>query len=226
LGKKSILVSTIALAFTVIVIAIISSTYVSQASNDEADEAKQAVGDVPTTGKKGEMQCVMVMPPPGTDPEDLPTPESSGAKLTARYCAQCHDLPSPKMHNANNWPETAMRMFARMTITSNRMKSAGMPTRMETPSEKDQKTILAYLQENSLKTMTVDKLPMPESHGAVLFRKACTQCHDLPDMKLYVAEEWPGVIERMRYNMGEMEKRVITDSEAEVIGKYLAGNEV
>lgn len=219
--RISVLVSTVAVVCAVTVIAIVSSAYVSHASYHEGN---QAVMDVPSTGSARKMQCAMIMPPSGTDPQDLPAPESPGAKLTARYCAQCHNLPSPKMHSADNWPETAMRMFARISFTYERMKSAGMPTRFEAPPEKEQKTILAYLQENSLKTMPLDKLPLPESHGAISFIRICSQCHDLPDINLHVAGEWPGVIEKMRINMSEMGKRVITDDEAEVIGEYLAAH--
>ena len=38
--------------------------------------------------------------PPSIEPRELPEPGSEGARLTARYCVQCHYLPSPQMHTA------------------------------------------------------------------------------------------------------------------------------
>jgi len=32
--------------------------------------------------------------PPGTDPHNLPEPESQGASVLSTYCAQCHNLPT------------------------------------------------------------------------------------------------------------------------------------
>ena len=53
------------------------------------------------------------MLPPGITPQDLPDPESRGAKLLSRYCSQYHNLPSPRMHTAEDWPRIAGRMLSR-----------------------------------------------------------------------------------------------------------------
>ena len=42
--------------------------------------------------------------PPGIKPEALPDPGSPGAKFLNSYCTQCHNLPSPLMHTAEEWP--------------------------------------------------------------------------------------------------------------------------
>jgi len=42
-----------------------------------------------------------------TDHNDLDSPESQQFQQT---CAQCHTLPSPDMHPANEWPRTVLRM--------------------------------------------------------------------------------------------------------------------
>lgn len=68
---------------------------------------------------------------------------------------------------------------------------------MKAPSPNDQKDIVAYLKANSLKSITPDLVPLPESPGAESFKNSCSQCHALPDSKLHTAEEWPGVVERM-----------------------------
>ncbi len=89
------------------------------------------------------------MLPSGIRPEDLPDRDSSGARLVARFCSQCHDIPSPALHTAQEWPQTASRMFSRMSMMS------GMPmmrgTGMEAPSTAQQKEIVEYLSRNARK---------------------------------------------------------------------------
>src|SRR5688572_33169978 len=52
--------------------------------------------------------------PPTVDPRRLPEPDSSGARLTATYCVQCHHLPNPSMHDAAKWRPIVERMVWRM----------------------------------------------------------------------------------------------------------------
>src|SRR5688572_6243779 len=52
--------------------------------------------------------------PPSIEPAQLPEPNSEGARLTARYCVQCHYLPSPQMHTADKWNTIVVRMVWRM----------------------------------------------------------------------------------------------------------------
>ena len=52
--------------------------------------------------------------PPGFEPKMLPEPDSQGAKLTLRYCVQCHNLANPAMHEARRWPGIVERMVLRM----------------------------------------------------------------------------------------------------------------
>jgi cytochrome c5 len=153
--------------------------------------------------------------PPGIESENLPDPDSSGAKLLARYCTQCHNLPSPGMHTQEEWPTVTQRMFHRMSIISGMMG-------IEAPSVDEQEAIVAYLKTHSLKPMIHGILPSPESPEAISFKNTCSQCHALPDPKLHTADEWPNVVERMRTNMQNMGRRVITDQEMNEIVSYLA----
>ena len=66
------------------------------------------------------------VPPPGMTPEALPGSGSPGAALLARYCTQCHDLPSPRYKTAEQWPEVFQRMVARMRMMSGGMMGGGM----------------------------------------------------------------------------------------------------
>jgi cytochrome c5 len=172
-------------------------------------------------GGFGQMRNMMqgMMPellPPGVTPENLPDPKSQGAKLLVRYCHQCHNLPSPSMHSAEEWPDIATRMFYRTKMMSGRMG-------IESPTQEEQVTIVNYLKSYALKPAT-SELPAAESPAAILFKQTCTQCHPLPDPKSHTAAEWPAIVERMKSNMEFWHKRVITDEEKSQILTYLEAN--
>lgn len=104
-------------------------------------------GMPPTMGmmKREQMKEMMqrMMPemfPPGIKSEDLPDPNSRGAKLLDRFCIQCHDLPSPAMHTPEEWPLVTDRMFARMSM----ILGMGMMN-IENPSLEERQAIVAYL---------------------------------------------------------------------------------
>src|SRR5438046_9541061 len=52
--------------------------------------------------------------PPTFEERQLPQPRSRGARLTLRYCVQCHSLPKPPLHHAQKWPGIVERMVLRM----------------------------------------------------------------------------------------------------------------
>lgn len=162
------------------------------------------------------------MLPPGVKPEDLPDPQSRGAKLTARFCGQCHDIPSPAMHTKEDWPGIESTMFARLSMMSGMPMMQGMD--MESPSPEQQKELVSYMTSHAIKPADLGALPQPESAAAVSLKTVCSQCHPLPDPKLHTAPEWPRVVERMRTHMKEMGKREITDSEKDEIAGYLSRN--
>ena len=165
--------------------------------------------------------------PPGLPPEDLPEPDSPGAKLLNRYCTQCHNLPSPLMHTAEEWPEVEGRMIGRMEMMSGMkgmmqgMMGRGMMD-MQAPAAEEQKALLAYLQRNALRPASLEALGPPDTPGLALFQKTCSQCHALPDPGLHTPDEWPGVVERMQKNMEIMGKPVITGAEGDEIAGYLS----
>ena len=154
--------------------------------------------------------------PPGVEPGQLPDPESPGAKLLAVYCDQCHDLPSPKMHTAEEWP----RVFGRMLERARRMSHMRM-MRVKLPTQKEEGTLLEYLKAHGMEGLPPGAAPAPGSPGATLFQQTCAQCHALPDPRQHSPSEWPAVVERMRSNMGAMGKRVITEDEKKEILAYL-----
>src|SRR5262245_66506533 len=48
--------------------------------------------------------------PPSIEPRDLPEPQSQGARLTSRYCVQCHYLPNPHMHTPDRGNAPVVRL--------------------------------------------------------------------------------------------------------------------
>jgi cytochrome c5 len=155
--------------------------------------------------------------PPGIKPEDLPDPDSSGAKLLARFCNQCHNLPNPSMHSAQEWPQIVERMFFRMQMMSGMMG-------VESPTSEERQVMIAYLEMYALKSISPGSLPSAKSPGAVFFKNFCGQCHSLPDPESHSAVEWPALVEKMKKNMELMHKKVITEAEENQIVSFLQKN--
>jgi len=71
----------------------------------------------------------------GPAPPDL---QSSAGRAYARTCAQCHSLPRPSQHTADQWPEVVRRM-------ERIMLSTGRPM----PSPKTMAEIVGYLKDHA-----------------------------------------------------------------------------
>jgi cytochrome c5 len=159
--------------------------------------------------------------PPGIKPEDLPDPHSPGARLIATYCNQCHALPSPRMHRAEDWPRIVGRMVARARMMSGMQ---GMMMQVKAPTSGEEKVLLQYLQSHSMRGLSALAIPSPKSPGAMLFQQVCSQCHALPDPTLHTADEWPAVVARMRQSMAVMGKARISEQEEDEIIGFLGMN--
>ena len=147
--------------------------------------------------------------PPGFEPAMLPEPESRGAQLGLRYCVQCHNLPNPAMHHAAKWPPVYERMVARMEGRGNMGKlMAEMMAGVSAPTKGESAVLVAYFRKHAQKPIDPAKIPEVNEPGAEAFRRACQQCHVLPDPKRHTAREWPSVVARMQANM-EWMKRVV-----------------
>jgi mono/diheme cytochrome c family protein len=180
---------------------------------------KKAQGMMDQGRMKEMMQQMMGgMLPPGIKPQDLPDPESQGAKALSTYCVQCHNLPSPRMHSAEDWPRVAGRMLTRERMMAG---MRGMMMRVKAPPPQDEEALLQYLKTHAMQALVPGPVPAPDSRGAALFQQTCAQCHALPDPKQHAASEWPAVVERMRQNMAAMGRREITEREAKEITAYL-----
>lgn len=173
------------------------------------------------------------LPPSDFSRDDCPEPRSRGAGLLEAYCTQCHGIPSPQMHAADEWPILLRRMLARATTLEHRMGGgaaedlvsdlmmAGM-SRSVVPSAADQDTLLAYLQEHALPT--VDEAELPAGETRALYVRRCAICHQAPDPDAHTPEEWKNeVLPRMQANMARMALPTLTEREQDRILEYLKG---
>lgn len=90
----------------------------------------------------GMMRGGMMQGGPAPTAKALPDADSSGAKLVSTYCAQCHAAPQPALHTAGEWSSVTQRMHIRME---------GGWQGINTPTEQQMKTIVAYLQKHARK---------------------------------------------------------------------------
>lgn len=140
--------------------------------------------------------------PPGPNPETLPEARSEGAQLLAKYCVQCHHLPSPAMHTPQNWPRIFDRMVWRMEGKGNMgdlMKD--LMSGVQAPTADEKQALLAYLKRYGQSAIDPRQYPDLESPDGQAFEYACSQCHEPPDPKRFTAREWPGVVDRMKRHL-------------------------
>jgi cytochrome c5 len=153
----------------------------------------------------------VALPPPGVTPADLPEPSSTGAQRVAAYCAQCHELPSPQMHSATDWPSISRRMWLRMELLPPRLG-------VKVPTMAERFAILDYLTANALK---VSGASLPPGSGREAFSQVCSRCHALPDPRVHSREDWPTVFARMERNMERMKVPPPTREQTSDILLYL-----
>ena len=147
--------------------------------------------------------------PPWYASSMLPEPGSRGARLTVRYCVQCHNLANPAMHEAKKWRSIVERMVLRMEGRGNMGRlMAEMMAGVEAPAPDDTKRIVAYLRKHSQRPLDPKKYAEVNLPSGEAFRLACNQCHALPDPRRYTAKEWPAVVARMERNMEWMNRMV------------------
>ncbi len=162
--------------------------------------------------------------PPATDPALLPERESPGAQLLQTYCTQCHGLPAPGLHTAEEWPAVVARMNRRMRHMGHMGMMGGMHRRMHgvsAPSSDERDAILAYLSAHAQKAAGEDLHEALETQPGQTFLAICAQCHGLPDPKQHTQREWPTVVERMKLNARRLGKTVPDDAQTREIVTFL-----
>lgn len=146
--------------------------------------------------------------PPGIAPQDLPDPKSEGARLLNHYCTQCHNLPGPGMHTAQEWPDVVDRMNQRMQIMGGHGMMGMMRGGIDAPDDSELRTIVEYLQAHAQQPIDASRYSDLDTPAGRAFQSACSRCHALPDPRQHTAAEWPAVVERMTRNMQAMGKAV------------------
>ena len=147
--------------------------------------------------------------PPGFTPAMLPEPQSAGARLTRRYCVQCHHLANPAMHDAARWPGVIHRMVPRMEGKGNMGRlMAEMMAGVEAPGPADTETIVAYHVKHAQTALDPARYPEVNAPSGEAFRVACSQCHVLPDPRRHAAKQWPAVVDRMYRYMDTVNRPV------------------
>ena len=140
--------------------------------------------------------------PPSVTPRELPSPASAGARLTARYCVQCHHLVNPAMHTAERWPRVIERMVWRMRGNGNLgTVMHEMMAHVKAPADAEVETLTRYLQTHGQAEID-PKHPALATRTGEMFVIACSQCHATPDPGRHTAREWPAIVERMKRHMG------------------------
>jgi cytochrome c2 len=152
--------------------------------------------------------------PHGISPSMLPKPESAGAKALSENCTQCHGLPAPGMHTAEEWPSIVGRMNMRMQMMDGMMG-------IDAPDQQELNTVIDYLQTHAQQPINTADYPDLDSDNGKVFTQTCIQCHVLPEPKQHTAEEWPNVVNRMLGHIAVRNKPMPRDDEIEQIITYL-----
>lgn len=141
-----------------ILVSVLWITLAAEVASAQQAESSNPMREMMRTMMRG------LVPPPGMTPESLPDADSDGARLAARYCAQCHDLPSPRYKTADQWPFVFDRMLGRMRMMSGEMMGGMMGGGMmmdmgvDAPSETESRALLAYLQDHAMREAKPDEL--------------------------------------------------------------------
>ncbi len=153
--------------------------------------------------------------PPYLLPSGLPDAGSAGARLTGKYCVQCHHLANPAMHHAEKWPAIVQRMRPRMEGRGNMGHlMRDLMADLQSPTPAEAQVLTRYLQKHAQARVNPDLLPEAgQSRAWSSFTAACAQCHTLPDPRRHTRAEWPAVVARMEKNMAWMNRVVGSKSD-------------
>jgi cytochrome c5 len=150
--------------------------------------------------------------PPVLAPADLPEPDTSGARLVVRHCGQCHNMPGPGHHTAEEWRRVAAKMFLLSEVTA---RFGGRP-QLVIPDQVEREIITTYLERHALR-------PLPAGADAPrAYLSACGDCHAAPDPGLHSATAWPAVMARMAGHRAIMTREPLDPLSATRVLAYLS----
>ena len=240
--------STVALRLVLLVALLVAPTAVGWRSADAQPAAAGVPGTPGTRGIPGveeldriatqyreywerhpHGQWLLRILPVRLKPSGLPEAHGEPARLTARYCVQCHALPDPAMHGAQRWEGVVERMLPRMRGEGNQGRLMHeMMQGLQAPDPAQVRMIVDYLARHAQRPLPLaERTPLDGNRHAsatvpgrpdltlalatadgLMFQGACNQCHELPDPASHRAGEWPAVVERMQVNMQWMNRVV------------------
>lgn len=154
--------------------------------------------------------------PSGMNPEQLPDADSRGASVLTLYCGQCHALPTPSMHTAEEWKVVLPRMQA--YINSNRGE---LMRHLIMPAKHDWDTLTTYLVANAQVPLDKQHMTGLETDAGKAFQSTCSQCHGAPDPGIHTSHEWPRVVLRMKSHILRTGKKMPTQDTLMQIIDYL-----
>ena len=158
--------------------------------------------------------------PPGLKPEQLPDAGGQGALLMDNYCTQCHALPGPGRHTAEEWPQVLERMLIIMDVAD---RFGGLLGNVKTPSPGERERLRSYLVLHALKPLAQTPHKAGMGAGSRAFENHCSACHMLPDPSQYNVD-WPSLIKRMQHNMQVMKYSPPSADSMMQIQLYLQNN--
>jgi mono/diheme cytochrome c family protein len=160
--------------------------------------------------------------PGGLTADTLPDARSTGARLYAAYCSQCHNLPSPRMHAKTDWPKHFEKMLDHVKLL------AGVDSDIKMPAGNDKQEIISYLQSNGFIGLAEygPLLTEPEGFNVAWY---CSACHAVPDPIQFPAKgatqlsakEWHLVVDRMNTYRKNQGREMLSDADKELVVKFL-----
>lgn len=156
--------------------------------------------------------------PPGIEPALLAEPAAAGAALLQRYCTQCHYLPGPGRHTAEEWPAVLERMDILMGVSR---FYRGLLGPVDSPGEGERKLIRDYLQRHALRPLPASAT-LPADGTERLYRAVCGDCHAAPDPRRYAASRWPTLLERMDNHRTTMARPPLSSAQQEAVTGFIA----
>jgi len=172
--------------------------------------AADTSGALPMAQQRVLRAAMLTVPSATVRPESLPDPANAGAKVLVQYCTQCHAMPSPGAHGAQDWPFVTRQMW--LYIDDMRGELG-----VQSPSTAERVQLLSYLQAHALEVAT----SLPPGAGKETFQATCSRCHVLPDPRRHSPVDWPNVVMRMERNMERFHLSGVSHQMAEQIVGYL-----
>jgi len=162
-----------------------------KSSGEQKADATGGSGGARSVSEERVLRAAMLsVPKAGVQPDSLPDANSPGARILVHYCTQCHALPSPTAHGAQDWPFVARQMWVFIDEMQGELG-------VQSPSTAERAQLLAYLQANALDVAS----SLPAGPGKGVFVATCARCHVLPDPRRHSPVDWPNVVMRMERNM-------------------------